>query len=88
MLLLVVLKAYGGTFYSYGHKESVNTITQSENSKAIEYPKKGEKYPPSSQEIDLMKYFHGAKPYDFYDRRVANEKDVIGLVWLTKLELK
>ncbi|MFL0081333.1 hypothetical protein V2566_14540, partial [Tenacibaculum maritimum] len=33
-----ILKAYGGTFYSYGHKGSVNTITQSESSNAKAYP--------------------------------------------------
>ncbi|MFL0109397.1 hypothetical protein [Tenacibaculum maritimum] len=80
MLLLAVLKAYGGTFYSYGHKGSVNTITQSENSKAIEYPKKGE--------IDIMPYYTNWLGYNERKRMVAAMKDVLSLIWLTKIELK
>jgi len=51
-----ILKAYGGTNYSYGHKGSVNTITQSENSNATDFPKDGE--------IDLMKYYRNWIPYN------------------------
>ena len=47
---------------------------------------KGEKY--HEGEIDLMKYYNGSKPNDFYDRRVANETDVLSLISLTKIELK
>ena len=75
-----ILKAYGGTFYSYGHKGSVNTITQSENSNATEYPKKGE--------IDIMPYYKNWIPYSERKRMVAAQKDVLSLIWLTKLELK
>ncbi|CAA0204172.1 hypothetical protein ACE1MK_07530 [Tenacibaculum maritimum] len=75
-----ILKAYGGTFYSYGHKGSVNTITQSENSKAIEYPKKGE--------IDIMPYYTNWLSYNQRNRMVAAMKDVLSLIWLTKIELK
>jgi len=46
----------------------------------------GENYP--TDEIDLMKYYNGTKPSDFYNRRVANEQDVINLISLSKLELK
>ncbi|CAA0155318.1 hypothetical protein V3A08_05690 [Tenacibaculum maritimum] len=80
MLLLAALKAYGGTFYSYGHKGSVNTITQSENSKAIEYPKTGE--------IDIMPYYANVIPYYKYDNFSAANNDVVSLIWLTKIELK
>ncbi|CAA0218482.1 hypothetical protein [Tenacibaculum maritimum] len=75
-----ILKAYGGTFYSYGHKGSVNTITQSENSKAIEYPKKGE--------IDIMPYYTNWLGYNERKRMVAAQKDLLSLIWLTKIELK
>ncbi|GAA0871115.1 hypothetical protein GCM10009117_02600 [Gangjinia marincola] len=74
-----ILKAYGGTFYSYGHKGSVNTVTQSENSNAKKYPVKGE--------IDIMPYYKNTVPQNEYKRFCAAEKDVLGLIWLTKLEL-
>jgi len=48
----------------------------------------GENYPSSGKEINLMKYYHGRKPHNFYDRCVASEKDILGLLWLTKLKLK
>lgn len=75
-----ILKAYGGTFYSYGHKGSVNTITQSESSDAKEYPKNGE--------IDIMPYSTDFVPYRERKRMVAAEKDCISLLWLAKIELK
>ncbi|CAA0226551.1 hypothetical protein [Tenacibaculum maritimum] len=75
-----ILKAYGGTFYSYGHKGSVNTITQSESSNAKAYPKKGE--------MDIMPYYTDNPPLFDYNRFIAHEKDILSLLWLTKLELK
>ncbi|XKX06929.1 hypothetical protein R8G61_06315 [Tenacibaculum maritimum] len=75
-----ILKAYGGTFYSYGHKGSVNTITQSESSEAKAYPKKGE--------IDIMPYYANVIPYYKYDNFSAANNDVVSLIWLTKIELK
>ncbi len=75
-----ILKAYGGTFYSYGHKGSVNTITQKMKSSAPVYPKTGE--------IDIMPYYPSSPPQTVYNRYVASEKDVLSLLWLTKLELK
>lgn len=75
-----ILKAYGGTFYSYGHKGSVNTVTQSENSNATNYPVNGE--------IDLMKYFKNWIPYNQRNKMIATEDDVLSLIWLTKIELK
>ncbi|WBX77802.1 hypothetical protein PG911_05955 [Tenacibaculum ovolyticum] len=41
-----ILKAYGGTFYSYGHKGSVNPITQNLKQSAPKIPIDGE--------IDIM----------------------------------
>jgi|GEM_PF-2587994 len=49
---------------------------------------KGENYPKNGKEIDLMKYFHGKMPSNFYDRCVACEKDVTKLLWLSKLRLQ
>jgi hypothetical protein len=40
---------------------------------------------PTAGEIDLMMYYD--KYYDI-SRTVAAEKDVFGLVWCTKLEIK
>jgi hypothetical protein len=75
-----ILKAYGGTFYSYGHKGSVNTITQNRKSSAPSYP--------SSGEIDIMPYYPYSPPQTAYNRYVAAETDVLGLLWLTKLKLR
>ena len=75
-----ILKAYGGTFYSYGHKGSVNTITQSESPEATKYPKTGE--------IDIMPYYTNVIPYHKYNNFSAASNDVLSLIWLTKIELK
>ncbi|WP_159290990.1 hypothetical protein [Tenacibaculum maritimum] len=75
-----ILKAYGGTFYSYGRKGSVNTITQSESSNAKAYPLNGE--------MDMMPYYTDNPPLFDYNRFIAHEKDILSLLWLTKLELK
>ena len=45
---------------------------------------KGENYPKTG-EVDLMKYYHndlGVK------ERIVDKKDVLSLIWLTKIELK
>ncbi|MEM6816272.1 MAG: hypothetical protein AAF600_18085, partial [Bacteroidota bacterium] len=78
-----ILKAYGGTFYSYSHKGSVNTITQSRKSSAPTYP--------SSGGVDIMPYFRNTPhpPYKKpYSRISASEEDVLSLIWLTKLSMK
>ncbi len=78
-----ILKAYGDVYYSYGHKGSVNTITQKRKDDAPKFPLNGE--------IDLMPYFKdnekGGKHSqdDYYKRRVAAEEDVKSLIWLTKM---
>ncbi|CAA0188925.1 conserved hypothetical protein [Tenacibaculum maritimum] len=75
-----ILKAYGGTFYSYGRKGSANTITQSESSNAKAYPLNGE--------MDIMPYYTDNPPLFDYNRFIAHEKDLLSLLWLTKVELK
>jgi hypothetical protein len=75
-----ILKSYGGTVYSYGHKGSVNVVTQSMKDTAPNYPTSGE--------IDIMPYYPSDPPLSQYDRYVASEKDVFALIWFTKIELK
>lgn len=75
-----ILKSYGGTFYSYGHKGSVNTVTQSMKENAETYNKDGE--------IDIMPYYPIDPPLSLYSRYAAAEKDVLSLIWLTKIQIK
>ena len=72
-----ILKAFGDVYYSYGHKDTVNTVTQKIKDGTPKYPSTGE--------IDLMKYYQ-----NYYDipRTIASETDVLGLVWLTKINVK
>lgn len=72
-----ILKAFGDVYYSYGHKGTVNTVTQEIKDGTPEYPSTGE--------IDLMKYYQ-----NYYDipRTIASETDVLGLLWLTKINVK
>lgn len=75
-----ILKTFGGTPYSYGHKGSVNVVTQSNNKTSTNYPMIGE--------IDIMPYYNNYIPIADRNRMAAAEKDVLGLVWLTKIKLK
>ena len=72
-----ILKAFGDVYYSYGHKGTVNTVTQKIKDGTPEYPSTGE--------IDLMKYY---KNYYDIPRTIASETDVLGLLWLTKIKVK
>ncbi len=67
-------------YYSYGHKGSVNTITQQMKDDAPEFPLTGE--------IDLMPYFKDYFQHNYYGRRVASEEDVKGIIWLIKMKLE
>ena len=75
-----ILKKYGGTIYSYGHKGTVNPILQNENSKAVPHPKNGE--------IDLMPYYTDWLDYSQRNRIAASERDALSLIWLTKIVIK
>ncbi|WPO83654.1 hypothetical protein SD427_04785 [Chryseobacterium sp. JJR-5R] len=75
-----ILKAYGGTIYSYGHKGSVNPYTQNENANATPYPISGE--------IDIIPYYTNWLDYDQRNRMVAAERDVLSLLWLTKIKIR
>jgi hypothetical protein len=74
-----ILKAFGDVYYSYGHKGSVNTITQEMKNNAPEYPSTGE--------IDIMPYYPLHPPISIYNRFIASERDVLGLLWLTKIDI-
>lgn len=77
-----ILKAYGGKWYSFTH-DSSSEIWQTPNSEKSYLNEK------SSGEINLMHYFKDdpyQSDYD-YDLIKASEKDVLGLIWLTKLKL-
>lgn len=80
-----ILQAFGGkNNYSYIHKGSSTLLTQEVNKK-FKYPRTGE--------IDLMIYYDGEDPThpfprDYYTRSVAAEKDVLGILWLTKLGVR
>lgn len=74
-----LLEDYGGKTYSYKHKGS-STWGQS--------PLKGTTY-PTTGEIDLMKYAdEDFLPKDFYERVVLSKEDVIGILWLSKINIK
>ncbi|MBL3657558.1 hypothetical protein [Fulvivirga sediminis] len=71
-----------GKYHSYTHKGT------SHPSVILQDPVKGTKYPSHGEEIDLMKYADDYLPSDYFQRVVLSEKDLLGLVWLTKLELE
>lgn len=76
-----ILSAYGGDTYSYSHRGSSTVITQ----KKEDLGDGGQSY-PATGEIDLMIYYHGPRPPDFYTRSVACEVDVKSLIWLARVE--
>ena len=92
-----IIQAFAGTVYSWQHKGSSYYLPQDAKPVGKESFKeeyinrdfmeetKGENTPKTG-EIDLMKYYNDYSNYK--DRIIANEKDVISLLWLTKLELK
>lgn len=96
-----ILQAFSNTINSWQHKGSSYYVPQDtkpvgkesfkEKYINIDYMKesKGENYPfDKNKEIDLMKYYNN-DPYRYdYSRIMANEKDILGLLWLTKLEIK
>lgn len=71
-----IVSAYRGNYQSLIHEGS-STINQEVNN-SYKYPATGE--------LDLMKYSN-KEPVDFFDRVVANETDVKGLLWISQLEI-
>jgi len=73
-----ILESYAGMIYSSSHKGSVDIPTQTVKPESPDYPVAGE--------IDVMCYYQNGVPWWEYYRSVGAEKDVLGLVWLTKLK--
>lgn len=76
-----ILLAHGGQTYSKSHKGTSGIVFQSPNS-GTTYPRSGE--------IDIMKYAeeNENKIPDFYNRSVADEKDVSGLLVISGISKK
>ena len=71
-----ILLAYGGHSYSKEHKGSSSLITQKPNAS----------YQHIGKEYDLMQYDSAkTNPTDIYDKLVASDKDVRGLLWLSMI---
>jgi len=83
-----ILRAYsegggGSADYSYKHKGSSGySETKPVSEGGVSYPISGE--------IDVMKYFNNAPYFLNYDfeRIIAEDKDILGLIWLVKIEIK
>jgi len=77
-----ILLAYGGHLYSKTHKGSSTLVTQK--------PLGNYNY-PAYGEIDLMLYYavdqSNPCPSNYINRSVASEKDILGLIWLSKLRI-
>ena len=81
-----ILQAYGGTNYSYTH-DGTSKITQ----EAILIKDGGKSYykEKESGEVNLMHYFED-EPWQGkvdYKLLVASQKDVLSLIWLTKIKV-
>lgn len=77
-----ILKAYGNTWYSFVHDNS-SMIWQTPNGKKSYQKEK------LSGEINLMHYFKDDPDQSGYDYEIikASQKDVLGLIWLTKIKI-
>ncbi|MEA1933719.1 MAG: hypothetical protein U9N60_04720 [Thermodesulfobacteriota bacterium] len=73
-----VLEESRGRGYSWGHKGTSNPILQTVYSSSPTYPTTGE--------IDLMYYYNGNQPTDFFSRVIAVEEDVKMLIWLCQVD--
>lgn len=94
-----ILQAYAGTVYSWQHKGSSYYLPQDTKpnkgnetvwdkmSHLDEMDTHGENYPLKG-EIDVMKYYNKTPRVKDRKRTIANENDVLGLLWLTKLQIK
>ncbi|HCO68778.1 MAG TPA: hypothetical protein DIT04_13615 [Dysgonomonas sp.] len=99
-----ILQAFGGDIYSYQHKGSSYLTQNTKPTSPPEekwydrtipgaiWRKAKDRMPevngenaPSTGEQDLMKYYHGSTTFD---RVVAAEDDVKGLIWLTGIKIE
>ena len=80
-----ILQCFGGKLdYSYVHKDSSTLLTQKVVDGSVL---------PVSGEIDLMKYYSDDSYYkrlsaNFFERNIAAETDVKGLLWCSILKIK
>ncbi|MDR2924555.1 MAG: hypothetical protein LBU76_01125, partial [Azoarcus sp.] len=75
-----IMGAYGGRTYSWTHNQSSTELTQKPLPRTAH---------PSSGEIDLMKYAeYRTDEQDKWQRAVASEQDVKGLLWLTRVKFR
>lgn len=80
-----ILQAFGGkNDYSYIHKNTSTLLTQEVKQTSTL---------PLSGEIDLMKYYSDdyyiyRANTNFYNRNVAAERDVLGLLWCSKIKIR
>lgn len=78
-----ILKTYSdNTDYSYKHKGS-STLSDT-----LPVSEGGDEYPSSGGEIDLMKYYNNDPRWYDFKRIAAAEKDSLGLIWLTKIQIQ
>jgi hypothetical protein len=79
-----ILEAFGGKSLSWGHKGTVGA-----NPLKIwnfQDPLPSAPHYTSTGEIDLMKYYNGNAPPDYYVRSIAAEEDVKRLIWLARVD--
>ncbi|MDT7831766.1 hypothetical protein RQM59_05205 [Flavobacteriaceae bacterium S356] len=79
-----ILSAFASPNYSYTHKGSSTLLTQT----PLLVADGGSTYAPAG-EIDLMKYFDSKatpRPANFHTRVIAAEDDVLGLIWLSRVD--
>ena len=72
-----IIKSFGGEAYSYAHEGSSTLLTQKQ---------KENLRPTESKENNLMEYY--SDDYYDYDRTLASEKDVLGLLWCSILKIR
>ena len=72
---------YGGPTYSYQHKGTSGPTW------LFQDPLDGTKYPTGTDEIDIMKYADEIEPENYFKRVVLSEKDLLGLIWLSKIKI-
>jgi hypothetical protein len=79
-----VLKAAGGISLSWGHKGTTGVISQAVKKSTPGYPNSGP--------IDLMKYYDDKKQKASFSQLVndsiVSEKDLMRLIWLSKIQWK
>lgn len=79
-----ILSAFASPTYSYTHKGSSTLLTQA----PLLVADGGATY-TAAGEIDLMKYFDTKatpRPTNFHTRVIAAEEDVLGLIWLSRVD--